>query len=213
MARIRPGKKLYVAELTLLRLWFDKWASEKFDLANVLERLPETHLDGQDIASELLDWGYIRPVANSLFEHENSDFFDPDKIRFFEKTQARQALKFFNELLISPFTRKGALSCLWLEVPADNTRWLEQFVSRLSASACANLLLHSPSPTALKKAKHKLSTLVGQYVPEDARLEIAQMAVKAKKIPLLYALTGWPECQALSKTSEHDKLLEIDLGL
>lgn len=213
MARARKGKTLHVGELTLLRSWFDKWASGNFDLPKVLERLPITHLDSQDVASELLDWGYIRPAANSLFEHEDSEFFDPDKIKFFEKAQARQALKFYNELLTSPSTRTGALSCLWGEVPAANTRWLEQFVSGLSASACASLLLHSPSPTALKKAEHKLSSLVGQHIPQDSRLEITEMAVKAKKIPLLYALTGWPECQALSKTSEHDKLLELDLGL
>lgn len=213
MARARKGRTLHVGELTLLRGWFDKWACGNFDLPKVLERLPKTHLDSQDIASELLDWGSIRPVANSLFEHENSEYFDPEKIKFFEKVKARHALKFFNDLLSSPSTRTGALSCLWAEVPAENTRWLEQFVSRLSASACAVLLLHSPSPTTLKKAEHKLSSWVGQYVPQDSRLEITEMAVKAKKIPLLYALTGWPECQAHAKTSEHDKLLELDLGL
>jgi len=195
-----------IADLVGLSVYLELWMEGHHDLETILTWATSKNIDHQEIASDVLTSGEISPLSNSWFSADN----DP---RSFETKKARRALKAFAVLLENPVSRTAALSYLWARVLETNTLWTEKFVQGLPSRACAHLLLSLPSPEVLRAPKHRFNASAGRYVPDTYKADIIEMARQIRKIPQLYALTGWPECHALSTANEQDAMLEVDLGI
>lgn len=204
-----PNVDRAVNELTNLvdlAVFTQLWVDGHHDLEEILAWATSKNIDHQEIASDVLTSGEISPLSNSWFSANN----DPAS---FETKKARRAMRAFATLLENPASRTAALSYLWAQVLETNTLWTEKFVQSLPSRACAHLLLSLPSPEVLMAPKHRFNASAGRYVPDAYRADITETARKIKKIPQLYALTGWAECHDLSIANEQDAMLEIDLGI
>jgi hypothetical protein len=195
-----------IADLVGLSVYLELWMEGHHDLEQILTWATSKNIDHQEIASDVLTYGEISPLSNSWFSANN----DPTS---FETKKARRALKAFAVLLENPVSRTAALSYLWAQVLETNTLWTEKFVQSLPSQACAHLLLSLPSPEVLRAPKYRFNASAARYVPDAYKADITETARQIKKIPQLYALTGWPECHALSTAKEQDAMLEIDLGI
>lgn len=128
-------------------------------------------------------------------------------------TKAMRALDVINEMLVHPKLRVEVLNYLWEKTKPKDLGWLEVFSKHLTVESAYAILLNLPKTTSRNKGKVLVSIKVGEFLPEDKRTGVAEIARAKGKIELLYHYTGWPCCHHTASRKSRDNLMAADLGL
>lgn len=174
-------------------------------LDRALSELKGLSVGREDLLSTLMSRA---SVSISCHVRDQNGGFYPES-----SAKAMRGLDVLNDMLSHSRWRQTVLNHLWEELKPKDMTWLRVFSEHLTVHAAYAILMNLPKPTSRGCAKVLVSTKVGEFLPEDKRMGVAEIARAKGKIELLYHYTAWPCCHHTASKKSRDTLMAADLGL